>query len=224
MNNFLVHILFIIFVFSVAQSKQSDAGMWSGAKITQPLPYGFAISFKQALRLKNNWTSLNQTYNDLTLSYKTNKYFSIDLNYRLSQRENTFSPAHIDQRFNLDANTSYETNKFELTWRTRVQFRYRDLGLRESSFVPKKYWRNKFTLGYELNKILKPFVYFESFNEFSFDTKEFNKYRISAGSRFRINKRNSIKIAYILQNSINTTYPLTENILRISYNYKLKKL
>jgi len=231
MNKILIHIflLIIFIVFSNSETVQAgnipdDTGMWSGVKITQPLPFGFGISLKQALRLKNDWTDLAQTYNDLTLSYNTNKFLSFDFNYRLSQRENTFSPVHIDQRFNLDMNTSYEIDKFGLTWRTRIQFRYRDIGRRENSDIPKKYWRNKFTLNYKLSKLLKPFVSYESFNEFSYDRKEYNKYRITAGSRFKINKRNSLKIAYLFQNSFNTSSPLTENILRISYNYKLKKI
>ncbi len=227
MSKFIVSILFLIVFFTIntsATGSPDDTGFWSSARIVQPLGYGFRITLRQDMRLHNDWSSLNQTFNEFSLGFKANDNLSFGAKYRLGQRESTFSPTHIDQRYSIEMTLEQEFSDLEIAWRSRTQFRYRDLGRRENSYIPKNYWRNKFTISYRLNKRIKPFASYESFNEFSYDTKQYNKYRLSFGTRVRFNKSNSLRISYIFQNSINTDLPLLENILSLSYSYKLSKI
>ena len=153
------------------------------------------------------------------VKFKLNKHFSFATKYRyiaVPIKKNK-------RRLSFDMYYSLKKKHFPLSFKYRL--RMQDTKKFNSTKQNTDYWRNKFTLGYNISKLVDPFIAYELY--FKFDNKnEFRVKRFTFGLDWRLNKRMDLTTYYRLQQDINVKRPEKLNIvgLNFAYNISLKKI
>lgn len=202
-----------VFYFSLADcyAQVQDFQTWSSISFQKSFAKKVSADVQQQLRLNENSTKLRQTFTDAGIKYEAMKNVSISGNYRL-----IFRPHAIDHRVYADIDYSWKKKKLAITPRARLQHDFVD------GFNDNNYLRGKLTLEYRITKKWKPFIAGELFYRiFYYRGNKFDEYRLNAGTNFNLNKRNSFKISYLMQQEFNVNARNQNHILAIGYEYDL---
>ena len=88
----------------------------------------------------------------------------------------------------------------------------------------RNFWRLKLDSEYDIkNWKYDPRIGFEMFlrDEINFG-ENYERYRVYVGTKFNLKKRKSLSLRYLIQKYLNNQNP-TLHILRLSYNYEIRK-
>ncbi|MES2587392.1 MAG: DUF2490 domain-containing protein [Bacteroidota bacterium] len=207
----------IIVVFSgrfLAQSK--DFGLWTAISLEKNINTRFSLELTEALRLNENVTQIAQHYSQLAASYKIDKGFYVTLAYRNSQKFKYDETVSYRNRLQIGLSYKFALKNLGIEFQERFQSQIRDINRRDDWKIPKNYLRTRLTLTYDLNRKIEPFVSGELFYELS---EEFDNYRLRAGFSYEINKFQSIKSYYMLDQEIQVKDPNSNFVLGFAYKY-----
>jgi hypothetical protein len=209
-------ILFIfLFFFSQLSFSQvvSDAKAWTGVSVSKKInDFKFAVS--EEYRRAENFSQTDKMFTELDASYEFIKNVTAGITYRFNQDRN-FEQGGFDfnHRFNFDLGYEHDINDFELSIRTRYQ-------VSKETYSSDKLNRNKFAIKYKLNKKFDPYLSYELFYQFN-DVRAFNRTRIEMGTKYEINKRNSLKFGYLYENKFNRSNLEHNHIYFINYSIEI---
>ncbi|NVO03803.1 MAG: DUF2490 domain-containing protein [Bacteroidetes bacterium] len=223
---------FIIFCFLISftlvkAQNQPDAGMWNTLSIEKEISSKFSISVDEELRLKENFTQINLLYTNLGFNFTPIKRFKVSLIYRLIEKSMIDGNYTFRNRLMLDMSYKIKKNKFSVSYRSRIQSEVRSYYSSELGKIPEWFWRSKFELKYDLNKFT-PYIG----TEIRYQIKDprnpefdagFHRLRTFAGIDYKINKRNSCGIYYLIQNEFGISNPQDLYILGVEYSISLGK-
>ena len=119
----------------------------------------------------------------------------------------------FNHRFNFDLGYDYDFNDFEFSLRTRYQ-------VSKEIYSSDKLNRNKLAIKYKLNKQIHPYISYELFYQFN-DIRAFNRDRIEMGTKYKINKNNSLKLGYIFEDKFNRKNLEHNHIYFINYSIEI---
>jgi hypothetical protein len=202
-----------VFYFSLTEcnAQAQDFQTWSSVTFQKSFSKKVSASAQQQLRLNENSAQLRQIFTDAGFKYEVIKNLSIAGNYRFIVR-----PGGIDHRAYADLDYSWKKKKLAINPRARLQHDFVD------GFNDNNYLRGKLTLEYRITKKWKPFIAGELFYRiFYYRGNKFDEYRLNAGTNFDLNKKNSFKISYLMQQEFNVNARNQNHILAIGYEYDL---
>jgi len=160
--------------------------------------------------LKDQLSTFNQTFSEVSLSYKVFDGLKIDIPYRYAIFEDK-----IKQRLSFSGSYKYSFKPISLKYRTKFQRTY------EKEKTPEDLIRNKFTFEYKLSKKIEPYVSGELFHLFNTDNDQFDEYRVSFGFAVDLPRKKSIKIFYTYKKEdITKSSPDEINVFGVAYNFK----
>lgn len=197
--------------FSVYNEIWVEAG--GQAKIVKKLN----LSFAEGLRLQEG--SMGQTYTQLELGYKINKYISVEGGYRFIQKPAFFSILDYDHRFAVSVSLSYKTGKFTFGFRPRFQHRIRGI-YADDGKRSKTYNRNKLSLKYDINDYMALTMSYEFFYRLSGMGNFIDQNRYKLEGSYKISKKHTVGAFYMMQRETQVYLPELTHVAGLNYNYK----
>ena len=151
---------------------------------------------------------------EVGLKYDIFKNLNFAVYYRhiKNEKKDVYKPYH---RFYGDL--SYKIKKFkpiniEYRLRYQQQFADDDTGLT----TDKNYWRNKLEMAYKNKSKFEPYISADIFYKEGY---AFDQIRYKAGVEFKITKKQSIDVSYLIDDALNSN---DESKSRVSLAYKIK--
>ena len=175
---FWIFIIFLQFLFA-----KSDSELWSSIGFEKKIPRNFIFELEQGIRYKEQFSSFKQTFTELAISYEVTDGLSLFIPFRYA-----IFKEKIKQR--LSVGWSFKSNFKPINFKYSGKFQK----MYENSIFTDQLFRNKLTIGYNVNKKIKPYISGEIFY-----LNHENKYlqdenRFSLGISMKLFKKNRIKI------------------------------
>ncbi len=206
-------------------AQEKDVELWVGFGIDQRIGKKMTVAFEQNTRFNNNIGATKNVFEELSLSYKFNKYLSGTANYRFGKRNSFVNGYNTEHRYNFDLRFRKKAKPLIFVFRTRFQSKYRSIHSSEDGFIPTNYNRNKFTFRFDLDRRVEPYVGIEVYYQLNnVEGNEIDNIRYFTGINIDLPKRQEVKVFYILQQEYNVNNPVTSNVIGVSYSYSLKRL
>ena len=180
-------------------SAQDDLGSSLSADITKRIIPGLNLSLEEDFRLRDNLSEVDRFSTTLELSYKPWKFLKLGGAYNLINYNHETKGWEVRHRYYFFATGSYRINRFTVSLRERFQSTYR-VGVKETSkrANPKLYLRSRLEVEYDIrNCKFEPFASVELYNTLNDPQgNKMNKLKYTAGSKYKLNKRNSLQLYY----------------------------
>jgi hypothetical protein len=223
---FLFICLLFIFKYTAAQVYYPDAGSWNTINVDVKINNKITALFTEECRFKENFTRLNLFYTNLGLEYKVNDFLKTALIYRFIEKfqdDNSFSFRH---RLMFDLIFKKKLGNFVLSYRHRLQAEERDIYSSEIGAEPEWYSRNKAALKYDSERRYTPYISLEmryqirNPREWQSDNT-WHRDRYSLGVDYKLNKKSTFGIYYLIQREYNVVMPQNLYIVGLEYSLSL---
>ncbi|MBC7410888.1 MAG: DUF2490 domain-containing protein [Bacteroidia bacterium] len=222
-------ILFIVFSlvnFTYAQPTQ-DVGAWFTFNIDYEFKPKLTLLVTQELRLRENISALNLTYNDVGIQYTPIKSIKTSIVYRGIQKYSWENPVSFRHRIMWDVVLKHKFNNIVLQYRSRLQAEVKNY---YTSIIGKNieyFWRNKLALKYELNKRITPYLALEVRTQLhdprnQFYDSETHRLRYQLGMDYKISQKKTIGIYYLIQDEFNLPNTQDQYIVGLEYSITIK--
>lgn len=220
-------LLFTISISSFSQDVDDlrDFETWSSIGIE--IKSGkWKFELEEQLRLKYNSSIVDQNFTQIEAGYELFSNFQLKTGVRLIRNNDTKGKLQGYEnllRLQLDASYKQEISRLDLSLRLRYQNK-NELGISAlAGDYPSQHMRLKSSVKYNIkNWKFDPKLSAEIFHHFQAgEENKFNRYRIAAGTTFKIWNMGELGIYYLLEKEINTFNPHTVNILRLKYIHSL---
>ncbi|MBN4073076.1 DUF2490 domain-containing protein, partial [Crocinitomix catalasitica] len=201
-----------------------DLQLWTGIKLEKTLFKKLTIGLEEEIRLRHNFTMLEQFFTNVTATYKINKHFRFGAHYRfIMQNDNIgFSSFH---RIGVFGKASVNLHRLRLDYKLAYQSKDDTFIGSENGETPRHVLRNKIKLKYKLDKSkVRPYCSFETFTRFIKDEgSETNKLRFGLGTTIPVNERSSFNLGYRLEIKLREAKSNQfTSICAINYTHKFK--
>jgi len=172
-----------------------DHQSWTKVSLEKKIPFSLKLELAQGLRLKEYVSTFNQTFFELSLSYKDSNGLRINIPYRYTIFEDK-----IKHRLSLGASYQYSFKPVSLKYRIKF-YRLHENGesLGEDGEALGDLIRSKFTIKYKTGKKTNSYISGELFHLLNTNNNPLNEYRASFGIEIDLPRKNSINIFYIIK-------------------------
>lgn len=213
--------------FSQTEVTIRDFETWSSVGATVKLDANSKLGLEQGIRLYDNSGSIDQILTNLELKMKLGKFFSVAGGMRYirdkDKDDNTYEN-HL--RFNGDIGFKHKWDRLTFDYRLRLQTR-NELGYsRDEGDYLRNTTRLKAGINYNIKKWkFDPELSGEIFRESGkYMVSSFNKFRITFGTNYKINKLIDIKAYYRFEREMGVSYPQSTNIVGFKLMFNLSNL
>lgn len=220
------YIIIIITFFSLEniQAQSNLFESWNSVKLDYKISKKFQINYEIQLRLKSQRELYDQLFNELDFKYLFSNNLYAGFVFRITEKNDDFG--YYTYSKNFTRNQFYLGYKIE-KWRYELEFQAKyQIKDKVSSnrafkvYIPKKHFRYKLSLSKDFkNWKLDPKVNFEFFLRDKSYANIYDKLRISIGTKYKFNKKNSINVGYFYDNDF--SYPFKTEGLKLRYNFSL---
>ena len=197
---------------------------WSSIEVDYGLTKNIDIYGGGQLRIKSVGDTYNKSFYEIGAKIKINDYLSSGFGYRGIDQLDDVGNIQGHEKFNrYHAYIRKSLDYKNFNFRFRVQYQ-KKIQNKIDNPEYRNFWRLKLDSEYNIkNWKYDPRIGFEIFlrDEINFN-ENYEKYRVYFGTKFNLKKRKSLSIRYIMQKYL-TNQNLTLHILRLSYNYEIKK-
>lgn len=204
-------------------SAQDDLGSSLSADITKRIIPGLNLSLEEDFRLRDNLSEVDRFSTTLELSYKPWKFLKLGGAYNLINYNHETKGWEVRHRYYFFATGSYRINRFTVSLRERFQSTYR-VGVKETSkrANPKLYLRSRLEVEYDIrNCKFEPFASVELYNTLNDPQgNKMNKLKYTAGSKYKLSKRNSLQLYYRYVNFKDDDEGNGKHMIGLGYSYK----
>lgn len=168
-------------------------------EVTKKIIKGLDLSLEEEIRVRDNLSDIERFSTSLDLSYKVCDYLKLGGAYNLINLNHIKKGWENRHRYYFYATGIYKWDRFKFSLRERVQSTYRE-GVAQTAkrANPKWYLRSRFEVEYNIKKSpFEPFASVELFNSLNNPLgDEMDRYRICAGTSYKINKQNKLQLYY----------------------------
>ena len=208
----------LLFLLAQCLFGADDHQSWTKVSLEKKIPFSLKLELSQGLRLKDYASTFNQTFFELSLSYKDSNGLRINIPYRYTIFEDK-----IKHRLSFGASYQYSFKPVSLKYRMKY-YRLFENGepIGEGGVTLGDLIRSKFTIKYKSGKKTNPYISGELFHLLNTNNNPLNEYRASFGIEIDLPRKNSINFFYILKKEdINKSSPVEINVFGLSYISKI---
>lgn len=218
-NTLLLGVL--IMLHSTSWSQTNDAGLWTSISLEKNWTKKIQTEVDFESRYIQNISLLETAFIDVGTRYEFSDFFRAAGTYRFGTDVTDDYEYRLRQRLTLDLYALWEIGKLDMDYRTRFQFNRRETFEREGGQLYNRSWRHKFSADHKLLKKVRMDESFELF--LSEEDRGFilSDFRITLALKYKINKRQDLKLGYLFQSQLQDTDPLREFVLQIGYSIEL---
>ena len=217
-------LFFLLSFFALVGQNEDVYENWSSIEVDYGLTKNIDIYAGGQLRIKSVGDSYNKSFYELGAKIKINDYLSSGFGYRGIDELDDLGNIQGHEKFNryhAFLTGVYEYKKID--FRLRLQFqRKNEVG---NSSLNNDFFRTRFEVRYDIKGWkADPRIGIEFFtkDDLNFDAN-YKKYRFSFGTKLNLKGPNSLTIKYILQEEVRVDSPVSHHILRLNYNYSIKR-
>ena len=217
-------LFFLLSFFALVGQNEDVYENWSSIEVDYGLTKNIDIYAGGQLRIKSVGDSYNKSFYELGAKIKINDYLSSGFGYRGIDELDDVGNIQGHEKFNryhAFLTGIYEYKKID--FRLRLQFqRKNEVG---NSSLNNDFFRTRFEVRYDIKGWkADPRIGIEFFtkDDLNFDDN-YKKYRFSFGTKLNLKGPNSLTIKYILQEEVRVDSPVSHHILRLNYNYSIKR-
>ena len=217
-------LFFLLSFFALVGQNEDVYENWSSIEVDYGLTKNIDIYAGGQLRIKSVGDSYNKSFYELGAKIKINDYLSSGFGYRGIDELDDVGNIQGHEKFNryhAFLIGAYEYKKID--FRLRLQFqRKNEVG---NSSLNNDFFRTRFEVRYDIKGWkADPRIGIEFFtkDDLNFDAN-YKKYRFSFGTKLNLKGPNSLTIKYILQEEVRVDSPVSHHILRLNYNYSIKR-
>ena len=198
---------------------------WSSIEVDYGLTKNIDIYGGGQLRIKSVGDTYNKSFYEIGAKIKINDYLSSGFGYRGIDELDDVGNIQGHEKFNryhAFLTGAYDYKKFD--FRLRLQFQKKN-EMGNSDSVNNDFFRTRFEVRYDIKGWkADPRIGIEFFtkDDLNFD-ENYKKYRFSFGTKLNLKGPNSLTIKYILQEEVRVESPISHHILRLNYNYSIKR-
>ena len=211
-------VCWIFFLMVQCSYGVDDNQSWTKISFDKKLPYSLKLELAQGLRLKDQLSTVNQAFFEVSFSYKDSNGLKINIPYRYTIFEDK-----IKHRLSLGVSYQYSFKHVSLKYRTKFYRLYENgetIGVDGENFGD--LIRNKFSIKYKSGKNINPYISGELFHLYNTDNNSLDEYRASFGIEVNLPRRSSINIFYtIKKEDITKSSPDEINVFGLSYSFKI---
>jgi len=211
-------VCYLFFLLAQSLYGADDHQSWTKVSIEKKIPFSLKLELSQGLRLKDSASTFNQTFFELSLSYKDSNGLRINIPYRYTVFENK-----IKHRLSLGASYQYSFKPVSLKYRIKF-YRLHENGesVGEDGEALGDLIRSKFIIKYKTGKKTNPYISGELFHLLNTNNNLLNEYRASFGIEIDLPRKNSMNIFYILKKEdLSKSNPDKVNVFGLSYISKI---
>ncbi|MCE3294474.1 MAG: hypothetical protein K0R65_188 [Crocinitomicaceae bacterium] len=211
-------VIFLYFLLAGFNSfaQWQDFGLWTEISLEKKISPRWEVSLTESIRLNENVTALNQHYTHLSGTYKISKAFSLTLAYRNSQRFNFDETIDFRHRAQLEAAYKHKLGQLGIELQERFQIRYDNIRREAGWEIPQIYYRTRLTLDYDLDSRFTPFASAEIFLN---QSRYIDNLRLRAGFDYDFNKKNSVRLYYMIDQDLQENDPLRFFAIGLGYKF-----
>lgn len=191
----LLTLLCVFVMPSLAQSEENeDLGGMISLDFSKKLFSDFRLSFEEEYRMRENITQTERFSHTLDFSYKPFKFLKAGVAYNLIQYNHPEHRWQNRHRYYVYLTGDYSFGRFNLSLRER--FQHTQWLSAKNNLKQKIYLRNRLQLEYDIKK--SPFEPYASV-EFYYALRQSdsnNRWRYTAGTAYKINKKNTLDFFY----------------------------
>ncbi len=216
--------LFLVFLLISTASisfSQDDFGIWYSVAAEKKLGKHLELDLDANVRTFDNALKIEETFFDIGLSYKLNKYLSAAFSYRFTEFKEDDDLFHPRHKWFADLKGKLPLGDFNLSARLRFQQRYKTYFEDENDKESKDAGRIKLKMLYNIPSFpVNPYLSTELFFPMFTQSERFvEKNRFMAGIAYKIAKKHSLELEYMFQRDY---FPHISDINIVSVCYNLK--
>lgn len=210
----LIFLLSLLFGIENMCAQTSDIELWSGGTLNLKMHKRFSAQVEQVFKFNDTISHFKSAYSELGGKFKINRLFSVAANYRFIENP----PTKNSHRYSGDFFFNLGKKGFPLSLKYRLRYQRE---VRISNKNSEDYIRNKFTLNYNLCKLVDPYVSYEPFFRFN-GKNEFRLMRYEIGLDWRIFENLQLTSFFRLQKDVNVKKPNKSNVIGLMLSYDLR--
>jgi hypothetical protein len=214
--------VFLLFIYpTLLFCQEKDFGIWYNLNSEIGLTKKLNLEMSVTVRTVNRASDIDEGFGEIGLSWDLLKFLSLAGSYRLTDKLEGDSKYHVRHKWLADLKGNGDIGNFSFSGRLRFQRQDKMYIEKPDDEIPDYYGRIKFKTKYNIKSFpLDPYMSVETFiRMFAASEKRFDKLRISLGTEYKINKKNSVDLAYLFQRDY---LPNLSDINIISVGYNLK--
>ncbi len=211
-------------VVAPTYAQKDDLGAWIGAKVDKKLSNRWEVSLGAEYRLNDELSSPDRLSIGVSAKYKVTDWLKASLNYDYLHSHEQKAPSdggkylynsywYPRHRIQTDLTASTKIGRFKLSLRERWMYTYRpsferdrmnievgdsDYGTishKDKSGKGENVLRSRLNVQYDIRKSkFTPYISAELFNAWAVQ-----KVRYSAGTEYKIDKKNAVKLYYLFE-------------------------
>lgn len=218
-HSVLLSILLLIVITCSAQTR--DAGLWLGIKLEKKIHNWAELSLSEEIRFNENFHELGTAFTEMAWSSGWHSGFNAGIAYRFIQKRLLDDSYELRHRYHLELSYRYKFNRsLSLTLRERFQNQYKDVN-RMADEITKEYaLRSKLSLKYTPFKKISfdgsLEVYYQLNNPAG---NEIDNLRYSVGTEYKLSKKQSLELYYLIDQELHVKDPWTSYILGLGYTF-----
>lgn len=213
---------FPLFIFS--QDEVDFQPRFAVSVKTKPMKK-WSVEIEEQLRFKDHASTIDQFFSEIYSDYGIVKNIKLGAGFRYLRNQDTKGKiqGYEDMiRYHIDC--IYRKDFFRFSLKTRLRYQDR-IDLEESTSSDErseKHVRLKNSLKYDIKKWkLDPRISGELFHQVGNESK-LSKYRLGAGTSYRIKKLGSLGLFYLLEQEVNVADPILAHIVKASFSFNLR--
>jgi hypothetical protein len=228
-----------------AVAGDDDFGLWLGAEVDKKLSDHWGLYAGGEFRNRANLKEVDRWTADVGAEYRINDYLRLSAGYELLYRHTAYKETYHDDdgtvnkmippywslrhRFNVSLTTGFTWGLFGFSLRERWQYTYRPEAKNKKYDTDTEEWgdvkgsgdhvlRSRLQVEYCIPRSkFRPYASVELYN----GSGGIEKVRYSAGTKYKINKKNELKVYYLFQkHDDDSDGSVNNHVLGVSYEYK----
>ena len=218
-------LFFLLSFFALVGQNEDVYQNWSSIEVDYGLTKNIDIYGGRQLRIKSVGDTYNKSFYEIGAKIKINDHLSSGFGYRVIDElddEGNIQGHEKFNRYHAFLTGAFDYKKFD--FRLRLQFQKKN-EMGNSDSVNNDFFRTRFEVRYDIKGWkADPRIGIEFFtkDDLNFD-ENYKKYRFSFGTKLNLKGPNSLAIKYILQEEVRVESPISHHILRLNYNYSIKR-
>ncbi len=212
--------LLFLMTVSAVNAQDRDFGIWYSVSARYEIVKNLRVDISEELRTASKASEVDQYFTDAGLSYKLNDYISFGGYYRYIRKRETKDDFYARNRFYGEIDLTYPFNRFELSYRFRVQRQTNKYADDVEEKAPRLYNRHKFEIEYNIpNFKLTPSVFYERFYRLKYISSYFSdSERYGIELNYKFNKKHLAGVGFLVDKDLHPNVDYL-NVLTLSYRY-----
>ncbi len=216
---YLILILPLLTLTGKVSGQEQDFGIWYNFNAAHSLSKKMEMTLKASLRTYKNASVIDETYLEGELSYEFNKYLSAAASARIAETREKNGEYHIRYKYFASVKGKLPVERFTFSTRAMLMVINRTYVEDEDDDRTFSTFRLKLKVDYNINNFpVDPYLGIESFTKIVVDSENIiDKSRFLAGFEYKISKKHSLELEYMLDRDLTPDLSYT-HLISATYN------